>query len=306
MRVAKFLFSLLLILLIALVVHSLFSVTMARIYFQRLDKTGDYVRLNGEDVFIKVYGSGKPMILVHGFLGSHLNFESIVERLSGSRKLYVVDLPGFGLSKASLEGDYSKKGYADLLVDLMKILNISRADVLGHSMGGEVALNLAYHYPERVERLILIDSTGYDSASYLPDFVARSEVLTYLLMRYGFQTYFLQRFLYRQGLGDASNYSANEFRLHFSITDNVSPSFLRLFDSQDDSGTLAESIDEITAKTLIIWGSNDRIVTPDKGARFESDLPASRLITIAGAGHSPMIEDPETVSHEILIFLNEN
>jgi pimeloyl-ACP methyl ester carboxylesterase len=279
---------------------------MARIYFQRLDKTGDYVMVNGEDVFIKVYGSGKPMIIIHGFLGSHLNFESIVERLSGSRKLYVVDLPGFGLSKASLQGDYSKKGYADLLVSLMKLLNISRADVLGHSMGGEVALNLAYHYPERVERLVLIDSTGYDTASYLPDFVARSEVLNYLLMRYGFQTYFLQRFLYRQGLGDLSNYSANQFGLFFSITNQVSPSFLRLFNSQDDSGTLAGSIKEIIKKTLIIWGSNDRVVTPDRGIHFDSELPDSRLVTIEGAGHSPMIEDPETVSREIIAFLSED
>lgn len=292
------------ILIVVVIINGLFSVTMARIYFDRVDKTGDYVKLEEEQVFIKSIGSGKPLVLLHGFLGSHLNFSGIVEPLSRERKVYVVDLPGFGLSKASMNGDYSKRGYSDLIVELLDLLNVGATDILGHSMGGEVALNLAYHYPERVNKLVLIDSAAYESSKYLPDFIAESEFLTYLLMKYGFQTYFLQRMLFRQGIGDLSDYEAEEFRLSFSLTNNVSPSFLYLFNQQDDSGSLAAELKNIKNETLVIWGEKDKVIPLDQGERLSEDLPYSTMIVIPKAGHSPMSEKPLVVVEKILDFLD--
>ena len=300
----KAIFTVFFILLIAVIVHAIFSVTMARIYLGRMDHDGEYMTVGEENLYIEVSGAGDPIILIHGFLGSHLDFDSIVEGLSAFRKVYVVDLPGFGLSRASLEGDYNRKGYADLVSALMRILNLDRADVLGHSMGGEVALNLAYYYPERVKSLILVDSMGYSKMDFLPSLVEGNEFLNHVFMRYGFQTYLVQRFLYRRKLGDVSKFNRESFHLSFSLIDHVSPAFLYRLNSQDDSGALSEKIRDIKSRTLIIWGEKDRIAPLTDGERFKTDIPGSELEIIAGAGHSPMLENPSLFMEKLKLFLN--
>lgn len=265
MRVVKAIFTVLFVLLIAVIVHAIFSVTMARIYLGRMDQDGEYITVGEEKLYIEVSGAGDPIILIHGFLGSYLDFDAIVDGLSTFRKVYVIDLPGFGLSRASLEGDYSKKGYADLVSGLMHILNLNLADVLGHSMGGEVALNLAYYYPERVKSLILVDSMGYSKMNFLPSLVEDNEFLNHVLMRYGFQTYLVQRFLYRQKLGDVSKFNRESFHLSFSLINHISPAFLYRFNLQDDSGALSGKIRDIKSRTLIVWGEKDRIAPVTDG-----------------------------------------
>lgn len=303
MRVVKAIFTVLFVLLIAVIVHAIFSVTMARIYLGRMDQDGEYITVGEEKLYIEVSGAGDPIILIHGFLGSYLDFDAIVDGLSTFRKVYVIDLPGFGLSRASLEGDYSKKGYADLVSDLMHILNLNLADVLGHSMGGEVALNLAYYHPERVKSLILVDSMGYSKMNFLPSLVEDNEFLNHVLMRYGFQTYLVQRFLYRQKLGDVSKFNRESFHLSFSLINHISPAFLYRFNLQDDSGALSGKIRDIKSRTLIVWGEKDRIAPVTDGERFKIDIPGSELEIITGVGHSPMLENPSLFLEKLKLFL---
>jgi pimeloyl-ACP methyl ester carboxylesterase len=304
LHVLKTIFTVLFILLIAIIVHALFSVTMARIYLGRIDHDGEYITVGKEKLYIEVSGAGDPIILIHGFLGSHFDFESIVEELSTFRKVYAVDLPGFGLSRASLEGDYSRKGYADLVSALMHILNIDRADILGHSMGGEIALNLAYYYPERVKSLILVDSMGYSKMDFLSSLIEGNEFLNHVFMRYFFQTYMVQRFTFRQKLGDVSKFNREFFNLSFSLIDHVSPAFLYRLNSQNDSGALSERIGDIKSRTLIIWGEKDRIAPVADGERLKTDILGSELEIITGAGHLPMLEDPHLFLEKLKHFLN--
>ncbi|MBN2253872.1 MAG: alpha/beta hydrolase, partial [Kosmotogaceae bacterium] len=168
MKVFKALILILLICMALLVVNSIFSVTMARIYFNRIERDGRYLKVDEEELFLKILGEGKPILMIHGFPGSHVEFQELAELLSANRRIYIIDLPGFGLSTASNKGDYSVKGYADLTADLMDLLNIEKADIIGHSLGGEIALNIAYYYPERIESLVLIDASPYGERDFLP------------------------------------------------------------------------------------------------------------------------------------------
>jgi len=303
MKVVKALFLILLIGIALVVVNSIFSVTMARIYFNRIERDGRYLRVDEEELFLKILGEGKPILMIHGFPGSHVDFQELAELLSSNRRIYMIDLPGFGLSTASNKGDYSEKGYADLIVDLMDLLNIEKADVIGHSLGGEVGLNIAYYYPERMESLIVIDASPYGERDFLPDFVSSSKILSWFAMRFFYQTYPIQRYIYLRRLGNQSNFKSEEFGKYFALVDRMPVSFLYEFMRDKDRGPFSQSLGEIDCSTLILWGEYDRISPPDYGEKLSRELSESILTVIEGAGHAPFIEYPKRVAEEITGFL---
>jgi len=303
MRVVKALFLILLIVIALVVVNSIFSVTMARIYFNRIERDGRYLKVDKEELFLKILGEGKPILMIHGFPGSHVDFQELAELLSSNRRIYMIDLPGFGLSTASNKGDYSEKGYADLAVDLMDLLNIEKTDVIGHSLGGEVGLNLAYYYPERVESLVLIDASPYGERDFLPDFVSNGKILTWIAMRFFYQTYPIQRHIYLKRFGDRSNFKSEEFGKYFALVDHMPVSFLYEFMRGNDGGPFSQSLGEIDCSTLILWGEQDKISPLSYGEKLSKELSDSILTVIEGAGHAPFVEYPKRVAEEITAFL---
>lgn len=303
MKVFKALFLILLIVLALLVVNSIFSVTMARIYFNRIERDGRYLKVDEEELFLKILGEGEPILMIHGFPGSHVEFQELAELLSLNRRVYIIDLPGFGLSGASNKGDYSKKGYADLTIDLMDLLNIEKADIIGHSLGGEIGLNMAYYYPERIESLVLIDASPYGERDFLPDFVSSSKVLTWAAMRFFYQTYPIQRYIYLKRFGDRSNFESEEFGKYFALVDRMSISFLFEFMKGNGGGSFSQSLGEIDCSALILWGERDEISPLDYGEKLSRELSESVLTVIEGAGHAPFIEYPVRVAEEITGFL---
>ncbi|HDP77127.1 MAG TPA: alpha/beta hydrolase [Mesotoga infera] len=303
MKVFKALFFILLIGLALLVVNSIFSVTMARIYFNRIERDGRYLKVDEEELFLKIVGEGKPILMIHGFPGSHIEFQELAELLSANRRIYIIDLPGFGLSTASNKGDYSVKGYADLTVDLMDLLNIEKADIIGHSLGGEIGLNIAYYYPERIESLVLIDASPYGERDFLPDFLSSSKILTWTVMRFFYQTYPIQRFIYLKKLGDRNNFESEEFGKYFALVDRMTASFLYEFMRGNDRGPFSQSLVEIDCSALILWGELDEISPLDYGEKLTRELSNSVLKVIEGAGHAPFIEFPMRVAEEITGFL---
>ena len=304
MKLIKALFLILLIGAALLVINSIFSVTMARIYFGRIERDGRYLKVEQEEVFFKVIGDGDPVLMIHGFAGSHFDFLELAKLLSSNRRVYLLDLPGFGLSTASNKGDYSRKGYAELVVDLMSLLNIEKADLIGHSFGGEVSLNIAYYFPERVNRLVLIDSSIHGDRDILPGFFAQSKIMTRIAMRFYFQTFPVQRLLYTKGLGDKSLFSSETFGRYFSLVDHMSSSFIYEFINSDDTASISDKLGEIECSTLILWGENDIILpVAEHGEPLAKKIPNSILKVVEGSGHAPFLESPERIAKEIIGFL---
>lgn len=303
MKIVRTLFLVLLIVIAVAVVNGIFSVTMARIFLNRIEREGRYLKVGEEELFLKVLGEGKPMLMIHGFPGSHLDFSELAKLLSSNRKVYLVDLPGSGLSEASSKGDYSRKGYAELLVDLMNLLNIEKADIVGHSLGGEIALNIGYYYSERVENLILIDSYALTEQKLVPDFISSSKVLTWIAMRFYYQTYPVQRYLYTKRLGDKSYFVHEEFGKYFALVDRMSIQFLSEFIKDSDGGSLSGMLGEIDLNVLIIWGERDEILPLDYAKKISEEISGSTLKIIEGRGHAPFTDKPERVAEEILSFL---
>ena len=121
-------------------------------------------QIDGQTIYFKKIGEGKPpLLMLHGFGGSSDGFSDIYPELARDHTIIAVDILGFGRSSKPIDFEYSFPAQVNLYYKLMKKLGYDQFAVLGHSMGGEMSLNLAYLYPDAVTHLILADSTGIES-----------------------------------------------------------------------------------------------------------------------------------------------
>src|SRR2546423_6490341 len=117
------------------------------------------VDLHGHRVIYRIAGSGPPVVLIHGMINSSRHWEAVALRLAASHTVIAPDLIGHGDS-ATPRGDYSIGAHAAVIRDVLAAIGIDRASVVGHSLGGGVAMQFFYQFPQRVERLVLVSSGG--------------------------------------------------------------------------------------------------------------------------------------------------
>src|SRR3954471_20019063 len=117
------------------------------------------VDLHGHRVIYRIAGSGPPVVLIHGMINSSRHWEAVALRLAASHTVIAPDLIGHGDS-ATPRGDYSIGAHAAVIRDVLAAIGIDRATVVGHSLGGGVAMQFFYQFPQRVERLVLVSSGG--------------------------------------------------------------------------------------------------------------------------------------------------
>ncbi len=118
---------------------------------------GKFVTVDGKKVHYVEAGDGPPIILIHGFLYHSVMWKQNIHALAGKFKVYAIDLWGWGYSERLKENEYSFESYGKQIVGFMDALNIQKATLVGQSMGGGISVYVAAHYPERVDRLILVD-----------------------------------------------------------------------------------------------------------------------------------------------------
>jgi pimeloyl-ACP methyl ester carboxylesterase len=227
----------------------------------------------------QVTGDGPPLMLIHGLAGSGRWWAKNVESLARHFRVYVVDLIGFGRSHAGKYGRrFSLGDAADVLTTFMDRLAIGRASLIGHSMGGHIALVLAANAPDRVDRLVLVD------AAALPIERGRPRLLIGLLVA-----------LFRFPLGFLPVLAADVYRAGLATIWRAAREIL----GADIGATLAR----VTLPTLVIWGERDAIVPVSLGRRLTASLPGADLLIISGAGHNPMWERPRLFNRVVLEFL---
>src|SRR5881392_3625335 len=117
------------------------------------------IDLHGHRVIYRIAGQGPPVVLIHGMVNSSRHWEAVALRLAASHTVIAPDLIGHGDS-ATPRGDYSIGAHAAVIRDVLAAIGIDRATVVGHSLGGGVAMQFFYQFPQRVERLVLVSSGG--------------------------------------------------------------------------------------------------------------------------------------------------
>ena len=247
-------------------------------------------------------GSGPVLLLLHGITNSSETWEPAVDALADRFRIIAPDLLGHGHS-ATPRGDYSLGAHASGVRDVLSALDVPRATVVGHSLGGGVAMQFAYQFPERCERLVLVSSGGLGREVHLLLRAAALPGADYVLpllssrhvVRVGRGVgAVLGRVRLRpsgdidalaRGWASLDNQGSRQAFLH-TVRAVIEPAGQRV--NAGDRLYLAAAL-----PTLIVWGERDSIIPLEHGRAAHAAMPGSRFVVFPGAGHMPHVDDPE-------------
>lgn len=271
--------------------------------------TADNLLLRGRRVRVWQGGdpSGPPLLLIHGFLVSHEEFDDILPHLASNR-LILLDLPGFGESEVPAPEDFAfdLESFADICASLLERLAPEGAAVLGHSMGGGVAMTLAARHPELVKRLVLIDPLSFPFALGLKARLPLIPGIGGVLVRYAYRwPIFLQYFrddVFSPGFPLPIARIRRAYQL-FNTVEAREAAYATI-KAIAVPERLPSQIGTIQTKTLILWGERDVIFPLALAHRLQGALANATLMTFPTA-HSPHEEAPSEVSRAISPFLQD-
>jgi pimeloyl-ACP methyl ester carboxylesterase len=273
----------------------------------KYDAPGDSFRLvDGVRLRVRDTGpAGAPaVILLHGFGSSLETWEPWARRLSGRFRVIRFDLPGFGLTGPDPTGDYSDTRSAAVIAALMDQLDLSRASLVGNSLGGRIAWTFAALHPDRVAKLVLVSPDGFAS----PGFEYGKTPKTPLMMR--LLPYTLPRAMFRMNLAAAygrpsalSDATVTRYR-DLMLAPGVRRAVLTRL-SQVKLKDPAPILATIEAPTLLLWGEKDAMIPISNAADYLRDLPHATLVRLPDLGHVPFEEDPDASLAPVERFLED-
>ena len=281
-----------------------------------------YLKLGGLTLHHTYGGLGRPILFIHG-LGSsgYIEWRFNLEQLSKTNRVFAPDLPGYGKSDKPRAARYGIPYFARTIDRYLQSRRIRDATIVGTSMGGRIALEVALNYPERVSRLVVVNALGLGRPKIQPYYpmmlVPRVGETLLHGMRHGLRwapspviRRFAARFIGAKGdlektmsdeyLDDLREmYAAEGYPGAYLATVRSIASPRSYLGALDVSGRL----DRIKVPVLIIWGANDPLFPVAHAERAHSLLPSSKLAIIQGAGHTPQAEKPEEFNRQLAAFL---
>jgi pimeloyl-ACP methyl ester carboxylesterase len=268
------------------------------------------VQAGGVRLSCYVMGRGTPMLLLHGLGGSKGTLLPILSALADRYRLVVPDLPGHGESEKQAS-DHSPRFYAHVMRCLLDEMAVERAVVLGNSLGGRVALEMALRSPKRVSSLVLLDPS-------LPGLRWRyvASFTKLLPTEIGAVPFPMRERLTEMAI---RRLFASPTRLSPEAYSLAAAEFIRVY--RDPRARMAffsalrnivierpepflASLRRIKQPALVIFGQSDRIVPPRLGVRLAQQLPNARFVALPGVGHVPQFEAPAETLQEIEAFLS--
>ena len=249
----------------------------------------------------KILGKGEPLLIVHGFLGMGDNWKTLAKRFSENFEVHLIDQRNHGRSFHSDEFNYEV-----LVDDLLNYINhyhLKKVNLLGHSMGGKMAMLFAVSYPEKVKKLMVADigpkfyPTHHDlileglSAIDFSKQKSRKEVeevLQQYISDYGIRQFLLKNVYWqtKQKLG---------FRFNLpSLLENI-----------DEIGTALPSLTVFEGETLFLKGENSGYITTEDKALIEAHFPKATIVTVKNAGHWLHAENPNDFYDYVVSFLKK-
>lgn len=267
----------------------------------------DFVTIDGLSIHVVRQGSGErtPVLLIHGFGGWTADWQRTLPVLARRRAVYALDLPGWGLSDKPANRDYAIEAQAAFVLDFLDHFGLKRVDVVGNSMGGAIAVALAVTYPQRVRKLVLIDSAGYRDFG-LRRWAGLAQLpLTAALVRAALPDYERLRRTLEWLYGDRTRLTPDTVNAHCLPlrTPGMAEALLAMTQTLRLDSVKA-LIPQITQSTLILWGGKDPLIPVAHARRFQRDIAGSQLHIFPGAGHVPQEEVPAQLNPVLLEFLN--
>lgn len=272
-----------------------------------LTNASKFYEWNGLQVHYTDEGSGTPVLMIHGYGGSYRNFADLAGLMRNDFRVIRVDLPGFALSDAPQgydNGEDIVEMYRKFMKDFIPDVVGDTMYVMGNSMGGWMAWEIAADMPDKVKGLVLLCAAGYDMEQVV------KTVVPFLKLK-------PVHFFLRRGMPLAV--SKNKIKYLYADPSKVQPqSVIAANDLSNKEGNLpwmlkmaasgqvpdTTKISTIQVPTLIIWGVKDNLIPYDHATRFERDIKGSQKVIYPDAGHLPMVEQPEKVYADFRRYFN--
>ncbi|AFM12872.1 alpha/beta fold hydrolase [Turneriella parva] len=262
-----------------------------------------FLDLNGMRVHYTDEGKGENVVLIHGTAASLHTWREWVKTLKKDFRVVTLDLPAFGLTGPSPDNDYTIPNYVKFLEQFFAAMKMRQLNLVGNSLGGQIAWRYAVAHPDNVNKLVLIDSAGLPRIGSipLPIRLARMPVIGSLAK------YLSPRFLVKKSLkqvyyDDAKVTDALVDRYHsLALRAGNRNAFVersRQMTPDDGSG-----LDKISVPTLIMWGQHDTWIPVEQAANFRKKLFLGQVVIYDNAGHVPHEEIPEQSVADALKFL---
>lgn len=245
-------------------------------------------------------GSGPVVLLVHGFSGEKDHWTRFAKRLTPSYRVVIPDLPGFGESTKSWTAKYGILDQTGRLAGFIEALKLGPVHLAGNSMGGNIAGALAAKRPDLVKSLALFDSSGMTPPRKSEMQLAWDRGVNLLLVSDADDYDRVMKLNFSKPIwlpGPVKNYFAEKAVAARPFNRKVE------MDRRAEMYELGPSLGRIRARTLILWGDDDRILDKSAVALFERGIPNHVTVIMKRCGHTPMLERPDEAAGHYLNFL---
>jgi pimeloyl-ACP methyl ester carboxylesterase len=258
--------------------------------------------LNGVDLYYEIRGKGKPLMLVAGLASDSQSWKPIIKDLASHYAVITPDNRGVGRTKPQ-DVDTSIQKIADDCIELIRYLGFQSVALLGHSMGGFVALDCAFRYPENVSKLILAGTSAFncernnalfnDWASYLESGMDLEHWFKNVFYWVFTRRFFNDRDAFNEAIRFALDYPYPQSKIAFGKQVEAIKEF-----------NCVEDLAGIKQKTLIIYGKEDLLFPPQESIEVLKAIPDSTVSLIENAAHSIHLENPGAFTDRVLNFLS--
>ncbi|TGM52761.1 alpha/beta fold hydrolase [Leptospira adleri] len=272
------------------------------------DFESEFIEIENVNLHYRDEGNGPVVVLLHGVCSSLHTWDDWTKILKTKYRVIRLDLPGHGLTEIGEEESVLKtEGMISLWEKFRERLKIEKFHIVGNSLGGLIAWRYALDHPNRVDRLILLNSVGYPQP--LPELVAvGSHPIVQPLMKISTPRFVVSRGV-RQAYGDPSKLKeeVEERYVELSMKKGNRSSIVRIFKEQREGfqdEAMGKRISEIKNPTLVMWGTEDHWLSYEYFPNWKRDLPDAKFIVYDGVGHIPMEEIPERSAKDLDLFLS--
>lgn len=256
-------------------------------------------------------GHGRDVLLLHGLGGTRASFFETAAALSQRYRVHAIDLPGFGSSSKPARGAYNARWFAEIVLEMMDEQEIHQAHVVGNSMGGRIALEMAMIAPERVRALgLLCPAVAWVRRGFHP--LVRLLRPEFGLIPHGFSrntvaSQFWSMFFDRDLIDPAvADLVVDEFRriyhsagARFAFLSSARNIYL---EAPYGRNGFYPRLAQLNCPAMFVWGTHDRLIPPAFGRHVRKWLPSAEQVTIQRCGHVPQVERPEETNELLLEF----
>ena len=265
----------------------------------------EFIEVNGVTIHFRDQGAGPTLLLLHGVNASLHTWDGWAQALADDFRVISLDLPGHGLTGPDPQRRYTWQETADLVVAFADLLELDQFHLAGNSRGGAIAWHLALDYPDRVHKLILLDSAGLP----FEDPVPLALQLQMMPVAKDIASIVTPKWLVRDSVdsvyGNPTGIESSIYQRYHDLLLNQGNrrAASEIMQQTFEQDFRHERLSEINHPTLILWGENDQWIRLKYGERMHALMPNSTFKIYQGIGHVPMEEIPQQTAQDVLQFL---